>query len=114
MKSESGAIIKMTILDQHIMGDAPNDAVTVEIAHRHPTHRDAIAFIQANGAIVERALVEHFIAGLVAIDSDVLDDDIRDARALQQREIRGDFRVAVEMETLFQAAIEFETIAGRG
>src|SRR5881296_4394422 len=106
--------MQMTILDEHVVGDAPDDAVAVEIAHRYPTHRDPIALIQANGAIVERALVDHFIVGLVAIDSEVLDDDVRDTGALEQREIRGDLGITVQMETLLQAAIEFEAIPQRG
>jgi hypothetical protein len=33
---------------------------------------------------------------------------------LKQREIRGDSRIPIEVETLLQAAIEFEAIARRG
>ena len=84
VKRESGAIVQMTVLNEHVVRNAPDDAVAIEIAHRHSAHRDAIAFIQANGAIVERALVDHFIMGLVAIDREVLDDDISDAGALKQ------------------------------
>ena len=106
--------MQMTVLDQHIVGNAPDDAVAVEISHRHPAHRNAIAFIQANGPVVERALVDHFIVGLVAINGEVLDENVRDAGALEQREIGGDLGITLEMETFFQAAIEFEAIAGRG
>ena len=84
VKGESDTIVQMTVLHEHVVGNAPDDAVAIEIAHRHPTHRDAIAFIQANGAIVERALVDHFVVRLVAINREVLDDDISDAGALKQ------------------------------
>src|SRR6185503_16271235 len=108
------AIIQMTVLDEDIVGDAPDDAVAVKVAHSHTPHGDAITLVQANRAIVERALVDHFIVSLVAIDRDVLDDDAGNARALNQREIRGDFRIPIEVETLLEAALEFEAIARRG
>ena len=76
--------MEVTVLDQDIVGDAPDDAVAIEIAHRHPAHRDAIGFIHSNGAIVERAFVDHFVVRLVAIDREVLEDDIRHAGALKQ------------------------------
>ena len=79
-----GTVVQVALLHENIMRNAPDDAVAVEIAHRHPTHRDPIAFIQPNGAIVERALVDHFILRLVAIDREVLDNDISDAGALKQ------------------------------
>ena len=41
----------------------------------------------------------------------IVDDSVSDAGALEQREIRGDFGVALQMKTLLQAAIEFEAIA---
>ena len=96
------------------MRNAPDDAVAVEIAHRHATDGDAIRVIETDAAIVERALVDHLVVGLVAIDGDVLDGDISDVGALKQREIRGDLGVALEVETLLQATVEFEAIARGG
>jgi hypothetical protein len=114
MNGKPGAIVHKTILDQHVMGNAPDDAVAVEIAHGHLTDDDAITFIQANAAIVKHSFIKHLIVSLVAIQSDVLDHDVRDAGALEQRKIGSDFRVAYEVETLTQAAIEFEAITRRG
>src|SRR5262249_2360971 len=45
---------------------------------------------------------------------EVLDHDVCDASALQQRKVRGDLRFAFEMEPFFEAAIEFEAIARSG
>ena len=70
--------------------------------------------VQADAAVVERAVIEHLVVGLVAIQGDVLDGDVGDVGALKQREIRGDLRIATEVEPLVQAAVEFEAIAGRG
>ena len=96
------------------MGDAPDDPVTVEVARRDLAHRDAITFIEANAAIIKRAPVNHFIMGLVAIDGDVFDNHVGEAGALEKREIRGDLGIALEMETLFQAAIQFKAVPRRG
>ena len=73
MKGKPHTVFQMAILDPHVVGDAPDDAVAVEVARRDLAHRDAITLIQANAAIVKRPPVDHFIMGLVAIDGDVFD-----------------------------------------
>src|SRR4030095_5256398 len=45
MKGEPHAVVQMTVLYEDIVGDAPDNPVAVEIAHRHATHGDAIAFV---------------------------------------------------------------------
>ena len=45
VKGESDAIMQMTVLDQYVVGNTPDDAVAVEITYSHVTHGDAIAFI---------------------------------------------------------------------
>src|SRR5438093_249967 len=114
VKGESGAAVEVTVFYEHVVRNPPDDPVAVKVAHRNIANGDAIRFVQANGAIVERTTVEHFVVGLVAIDADVLDDDIGDVGALKKREIGGDLGVALKVETLLQAAIEFETIARTG
>src|SRR5262249_30487455 len=114
MHREPDAVVEMAVLHQHIVRDAPDDAVAVEVAHGHAAHGDAIAFIQANGAVVERALVEHGVLGLVAVDGDVLNDHVRDIGALDQCKIGGDLRITAQVETLLQATIQLEALARGG
>src|SRR2546422_6115525 len=52
-----------TLFRSHVVGNPPDDPVAVGVAHRHVAHCDAITFIQANAAVVERALVEHLVMG---------------------------------------------------
>src|SRR5439155_19715863 len=93
VKGKPGTVVEVTVLNDHVVRNSPDDAVAVEIAHRRVTYGNAIGFVQANAAIVERATVEHFVVGLVSIDTDALDDDISDVRALKEREIGGDLRL---------------------
>jgi hypothetical protein len=111
MKGKSDAVVQVTVFHQDVMGDAPNDAVAIEIAHRHVSHGDAIALIQADASVVEHAFIEHLVFGLVAVYGDLLDRDALDVGALQQREIGGDLGFAPEVKALTQALIELEPIA---
>src|SRR5215470_12127307 len=78
VKGQPGTVVQMALLHHDIMRNAPDDAVAVEVAHRHATDGNAIRVIETDAAIVERALVDHLVVGLVAIDGDVLDGDISD------------------------------------
>src|SRR5262249_46884363 len=111
VKGEPDTVVEVALLHDDIVRNAPNDAIAVEIAHCHATDGNSIAVIEADAAIVERALVDHNVMGLVAVDGDVLDGDISDAGALKQREIRGDLGVADDVETLLEAPIEFVATA---
>src|SRR5205823_2136449 len=114
VNGESGAVVEVTVLDDDVVRNPPDDAVTVEIAHRHLTHRNAIRAVQANAAIIERTAVEHFVVVLVAVNREVLNHNVSNVGALEKREIGGDLRLPGEVETLLQAAIESEAIARRG
>src|SRR2546422_6892038 len=70
----SDAVLQVTVLYEHVVGNPPDDPVAVGVAHRHVAHCDAITFIQANAAVVERALVEHLVMGLIPIYCDTLDN----------------------------------------
>ena len=70
-----------------------------------------ITFIQANAAIVKRPFIDQGILGLVAIQSDLLNHDAVDVRALEQRKVGGNLGGARKVEPFLQAAIEFEPIA---
>src|SRR6185436_12560831 len=76
MQREPGSILEMTVLDEHVVRDAPDNAVTVKITHGHVAHGDMIAFIQPNAAVVERALVEHLVVRLVPVNRDALEHDL--------------------------------------
>jgi len=106
--------VQIAVLDQHVVGNAPHDAVAVRLTHSQSAQRDPIALIQANAAVVECALVNHLIPGLVAIDREILDDDVRNTCALQQREIGGDLGLALQVVPLLQAAVQFEAITRGG
>src|SRR5205807_9637367 len=69
VQRESRSIVQVTVLDEHLVGNAPDNAVAIKIAHRHFAYRDVIRFIQANAAVVERALVEWSLLPSIAMFS---------------------------------------------
>src|SRR5262249_50568135 len=70
VNGEPDAVVQVTILYEPVVGDAPDDAVAVEIAHHDVAHDDAIALVQANGPVIERSFVEHFIIRLISVHGD--------------------------------------------
>src|SRR5205823_4760270 len=83
---QPGAIIEVAVFHLHIVRNAPDDAVAVEIPHCDPRYGDPTAIVQPDAAVVERPLIDHLIAGLVSIDSEILDGHIRDTGALNKCE----------------------------
>src|SRR5260221_10536873 len=104
----------MTILHEHVVGNTPDDSVAIKVANGQLTSSNPIAFVEAKGAIIKLAFVDHFVVCLVPIQSDAFEDDIGDVGALKQREIGGNLRIAFEMETFLETAVEFEAIAPSG
>src|SRR5262245_32675518 len=84
-------MVHVTVLYEHIVRNPPDDSIAIELADGRLTHRNAIGLIHANGAVVERAFIDHFVVSSVAVDSNVLDEDVGDIRALEQRKIRATF-----------------------
>src|SRR5262249_35560556 len=79
---EADAVGQLAVFHEDVVRDAPDNAIAVEVPYCHAPDRDAIGFVQANGAVVECPLVEHLVARLVSVDRDILDRDVGDGRAL--------------------------------
>src|SRR5207237_1191484 len=71
VNGQPGAVVKMTILNDHVMGDSPDDPVAIEVSDGHAADGDAVALFETDAAVVERAPVKHFIVGLIAVDREV-------------------------------------------
>src|SRR4030095_5278390 len=98
----------MTILDQHVVGYSPDDAVAVRIPHRHSAHRDAQTIIHSDTAVIKGTLVHHFIPGLISIDGEILDDNTHNVGALNDGEIRGDEGLTLKMKAFSKPLVELE------
>src|SRR5579862_2860657 len=91
------------------MADLPADAVSVVIARDYVAHGDPVAVLHPDAAAV--VPVQISIIRFIAVDGDVLEGDIRDVLAAEQRKQCFHCRFPHEPDVLTQPGIELEPIA---
>ncbi len=112
VQAEPGVVVAVAVLDPHVVADLPADAVAVVVAGRHAAQGDPPAVLQEHAAGV--VAVEVGVVLLVAVQGDVLDGDVGDVLAAQDREQGRSGGVALEPEVLPQGPVELEALAGAG
>src|SRR5205814_2498181 len=101
--------LRNAILDQHVVADLPTDAVAVVVFRVNAADNNAAAILEKNAAGV--VAVEQVIVSLVAVEGEVLDDQIGNVLPTEDWKERGYRGVAELPKILPQRAIELEAIA---
>src|SRR5512139_2517077 len=102
----------VTILNPDVVTYLPADGIAIEIARSEAAHADAVAFLQEDAANV--VSVEEFVRGPVPVERDVLDDDVRNAHAVDQGEERRGGRTLLDPEVLHEHLVELEAVPAAG
>ena len=110
--AEVGVVVAVAVLDHDVVADLEADAVAVVVPRRHAADGEAVAVLEEDAAGV--VAVEALVVGLVAVEREVLDDDVGGPLGGQQREHRRAGRLAGEPEVLAEAGVEPEAVARAG
>ncbi len=109
MQPQSGVVMTMAVLHRDIVADLPADAVATIIARRHASDVHLPAVLQEDAAGI--VAVQLFVVRLVAIEGEVLDPEVLDILAAEEREERGRRRTARQPGILTQGPIQLEAVA---
>ena len=83
MQTQPGVVVAVAVFHHDVVADLPTDAVAVVVAGRHLAHGDAIAILQEDAAGV--VAVEVVVVIAIAVQREVLDDDVGDVLAAKDR-----------------------------
>ncbi len=108
MQTQVGVVVRMTVLDQHVVTNLPTDPVAVVVPSLDTIHHDPVAVLQENAAAVVPVQIGVLLQ--VPVQSDVPDRNVVDMVAGNQREQRGQCRFAREPEVLAQGPVQLEPV----
>jgi hypothetical protein len=74
MNAQSGVIVAVTILDDHVVTDLKADPVAVVVPGFHLADREAVAILEKDATRV--VAVEIFVVLAVPVERKVLDDNV--------------------------------------
>ena len=112
VQAQPRVIVAVTVLDRHVVADLPTDAVAVVIPRRDLPDQHVAHVLQEDAATV--VAVEVLVVLAVAVERELLDDEVLRLFARHEREERRAGRVARRPEVLPQGAIQFEAVARAG
>src|SRR5262245_53624135 len=110
MQSEPGVIAALAVLDRDIVTNLPTDPVAAVVASDYLAEDDVGTVLEedAPGGVA----VQFFVVCPVPVQGEILDYDVGQELATEDREQGRGGRVACRPQVLAQSLVELEAVAG--